>query len=122
MKNKYILILNADKLTKSVYEKHFRAESYDIIVDEGNMFFVKKIENEQTNFKYEKYIIDITISIIKKYKIDKFIYMNFTNRFNDIFNKISKEEAVNQIDNRITWAVRQEIVRILINKSYKSLF
>lgn len=115
MENKYILILNADKLTKGVYEKHFKAENYDIIVDENNMFFVKKTANEQTNLKYEKYIIDITISIIRKYKVYKFMYMDLTNRFNDILNKISKEEGVNHIDNRITWSIRQEIVKTLVN-------
>ena len=113
MENKYILILNPDKLTKRVYEKYFETEKYDIIIDENNMLFVKKTANEQTNLKYEKYIIDITISIIKKYKIYKFIYMDLTNKFNEILSKISQEEGVKPIDNRITWSVRQEIVRLL---------
>lgn len=117
MENKYILILNADKLTKEVYEKHFKTEKYDIITDENNMLFAKKTANEQTNLKCEKYIIDITISIIKKYKIYKFIYMDFTNKFNEILNKISKEESVKPIDNRITWSIRQEIVRLLANRN-----
>lgn len=116
MKNKYILILSTNEITKRVYKRQLKTENYDIIADDGNMLFAKQTEIEQTNLKYERYLIDITISIIKKYRIDKFVYMDLTNVFNEIMNKISNEEGVKPIDNRITWAIRQEIVKILANR------
>ena len=67
MENKYEIFINLDHITKDIYIKSFKKENYEIILDEENILFVKKIIDENINKNHEKIVLDVVKSMIKKY-------------------------------------------------------
>lgn len=116
MENKYEIFINIDHLTQSVYEKSFKSKDYEIIYNDDNILFLKKINNEDYNKQHEKTVLDVIISIAKKYKTDGIVHIDLSNEVNSIFLKIKDEENVRGFDNRITWPIRQAFTKSIISK------
>ena len=111
MENKYEIFINIDHLTQSVYEKSFKSKDYEIIYNDDNILFLKKINRDNFNKQHEKTVLDVIISIAKKYKTDGIVHIDLSNEVNSIFLKIKDEENVRGFDNRITWPIRQAFTK-----------
>ena len=117
MENKYQIFLDLDNLTKDVYLKSFMADDYEVIVDENNILFVKKINNKNINLLHEKIVLEVAISIARKYIGNGFIHIDISKEVNDILARIKDENKVKGTDNRITWPLRQAITNAIILKN-----
>lgn len=116
MENKYELFINIDQLTQSVYEKSFNSKGYEIIYNDDNILFLKKTNRDDFNKQHEKTVLDVIISIAKKYKTDGIVHIDLSNEVNSILVKIKDEENVRGFDNRITWPIRQAFTKAIISK------
>ena len=116
MENKYELFINIDQLTQSVYEKSFNSKGYEIIYNDDNILFLKKTNRDHFNKQHEKTVLDVIISIAKKYKTDGIVHIDLSNEVNFILVKIKDEENVRGFDNRITWPIRQAFTKAIISK------
>ena len=116
MDNIYELFLSLDKLTKSIYEKHYNSENYEVIFNEDGLLLVKKTNNESINLDHEKIILDVVRSMSKKYKPDGIVHIDLSNEIKSILEKIKDDEIVRGTDNRITWPIRQALTKAIILK------
>lgn len=116
MENKYELFISIDQLTQSVYEKSFNSKGYEIIYNDNNILFLKKTNRDDFNKQHEKTVLDVIISIAKKYKTDGIVHIDLSNEVNSILVKIKDEENVRGFDNRITWPIRQAFTKAIISK------
>ena len=116
MENKYELFINIDQLTQSVYEKSYNSKGYEIIYNDDNILFLKKTNRDDFNKQHEKTVLDVIISIAKKYKTDGIVHIDLSNEVNFILVKIKDEENVRGFDNRITWPIRQAFTKAIISK------
>lgn len=116
MENRYELFINIDQLTQSVYEKSFNSKGYEIIYNDDNILFLKKTNRDDFNKQHEKTVLDVIISIAKKYKTDGIVHIDLSNEVNSILVKIKDEENVRGFDNRITWPIRQAFTKAIISK------
>lgn len=116
MENKYELFISIDQLTQSVYEKSFNSKGYEIIYNDDNILFLKKTNRDDFNKQHEKTVLDVIISIAKKYKTDGIVHIDLSNEVNFILVKIKDEENVRGFDNRITWPIRQAFTKAIISK------
>ena len=116
MENKYELFISIDQLTQSVYEKSFNSKGYEIIYNDDNILFLKKTNRDDFNKQQEKTVLDVIISIAKKYKTDGIVHIDLSNEVNSILVKIKDEENVRGFDNRITWPIRQAFTKAIISK------
>ena len=114
--NKYELISNLTKETKEIYEKHYLSEKYELIVNEDNMILAKKTDNEDINLNHEEIIIKVIKSMIKKYNGYGILYINLTKEINSILDSIKEDTNLRTTDNRISWPIRQAIVKAIADK------
>lgn len=119
MENKYEIFINIDHLTQSVYEKSFKSKDYEIIYNEDNILFLKKINSEDYNKQHEKTILNVIISMAKKYNPDGIVHMNLSDEVNSILDKIKDDENIRGFDNRITWPIRQAFTKAIVSKKNK---
>lgn len=119
MNNKYELFLNVDSLTKSVYENGFNSKGYEIIYKDDDILFVKKVNAKYYNQQHEKIVIDVIVSMAKKYNPDGIVHINLSNEVNSILDKIKDDENVRGFDNRITWPIRQAFTKAIVSKKNK---
>ena len=116
MENKYEIFINIDHLTQSVYEKSFKSKGYEIIYNEDNILFLKKINSEDYNKQHEKTILNVIISMAKKYNPDGIVHIDLSDEVNSILDKIKDDENVRGFDNRITWPIRQAFTKAIASK------
>ena len=116
MENKYEIFINIDHLTQSVYEKSFKSKDYEIIYNEDNILFLKKINSEDYNKQHEKTILNVIISMAKKYNPDGIVHIDLSDEVNSILDKIKDDENVRGFDNRITWPIRQAFTKATRSK------
>ena len=116
MKNKYELLMNLDDITKNVYEKYYSSENYETIFNENGILFVKKTNNQETNLKHEKIVLEVIISMAKKYKQDGIINIDLSHELEAIMEKIKDDENVRHVDNRISWPIRQAFTKAIVSK------
>ena len=116
MNNKYELFLNIDSLTKSVYENGFNSIGYEIIDKDDNILFVKKVNVQYYNQQHEKIVIDVIVSMAKKYNPDGIVHIDLSDEVNSILDKIKDDENVRGFDNRITWPIRQAFTKAIASK------
>lgn len=117
MENKYELFITIDQLTKDVYEKSFKSKGYEIIYNDDDILFVKKLNSKDINEKKEKIILEVIISMAKKYKANGIVHIDFSNEVNSILDEIKDVETVKGFDNRITWPIRQVFIKAIIEKN-----
>ena len=115
MENKYEIFISIDSLTNGVYEKSFKSKSYEIIYNDDNILFLKKIDNDDYNKQHEKIVLDVIISMAKKHKSDGTVHIDLSNEINSILEKIKNDENVKGFDNRITWPIRQAFTNAIIS-------
>lgn len=116
MDNKYELFFCVDSLMKSVYVKSFNSKGYEIIYNDDDILFVKKGNVQYYNQQHEKTVIDVIVSIAKKYNPDGIIYIDLSKEVNSILDKINDDENVRGFDNRITWPIRQAFTKAISSK------
>lgn len=116
MNNKYELFLNIDSLTKSIYEKGFNSKGYEIIYKGDDILFAKKINTQCYNQQHEKIIVDVIVSMAKKYNTDGIVHIDLSDEVNSILDKIKDDENVRGFDNRITWPIRQAFTKAIVSK------
>ncbi len=117
MGNKYELIINLNTEMKKVYEKYFRDEEYQILVNEDNLIFAKKVNNSNKNFKNEKEIIDFTINMAKRQNANGILYINLDKEINAILNKVGNLDKVDFKSNFISWQIRQAILKSILRRT-----
>lgn len=113
MDNKYELFFCVDSLMKSVYVKSFNSKGYEIIYNDDDILFVKKGNVQYYNQQHEKTVIDVIVSIAKKYNPDGIIYIDLSKEVNSILDKINDDGNVRGFDNRITWPIRQAFTKAI---------
>lgn len=116
MDNKYELFFCVDSLMKSVYVKSFNSKGYEIIYNDDDILFVKKGNVQYYNQQHEKTVIDVIVSIAKKYNPDGIIYIDLSKEVNSILDKINDDGNVRGFDNRITWPIRQAFTKAISSK------
>lgn len=116
MENKYEIFISVDHLAQSVYEKSFKSKDYEIIYNDDNILFLKKINNEDYNKQHEKIVLDVITSMAKKYNPDGIVHIDLSNEVNSILDQIKNDENVRGFDNRITWPIRQAFTKAIISK------
>ena len=116
MENKYEIFISVDHLAQSVYEKSFKSKDYEIIYNDDNILFLKKINNENYNKQHEKTVLDVIASIAKKYNPDGIVHIDLSDEVNSILDQIKNDENVRGFDNRITWPIRQAFTKAIISK------
>ena len=116
MENKYEIFISVDHLAQSVYEKSFKSKDYEIIYNDDNILFLKKINNEDYNKQHEKIVLDVITSMAKKYKPERIVHIDLSNEVNSILDEIKDDENVRGFDNRITWPIRQAFTKAIISK------
>ena len=117
MENKYEIYISIDNLTKGVYEKSLKSKDYEIVYNDDNILFLKKINNEDYNKQHEKTVLDVIASMAKKYKSDGIVHIDLSKEVNSILDKIKDDENVKGFDNRITWPIRQAFTNAIILKN-----
>lgn len=117
--NKYELIINLNKEMKKIYEKYFIDEGYQILVNEENLIFAKKVNNPNINFKDEKEIIDFAINMVKKQNINRILYINLDKEMNSILNKVGDLDEADFKTNFISWQIRQAIIKSILKRDKK---
>lgn len=93
------------------------SEGYQILINESNLLLAKQINDNNINLENENILIELTKSMVEKYKNKGILYINLTKEFNYIMNKIYKKEKVKSTDNRIAWSIRQAITRAIVEKN-----
>ena len=121
MKNKYELLMNLDDITKNVYEKYYSSENYETIFNGNGILFVKKMNNQATNFKHEKIVLEVIISMAKKYKQDGIIHIDLSREIESIMEEIKDYENIRHVDNRISWPIRQAFTKAIVAKKKKEV-
>ena len=116
MENKYEIFISVDHLAQSVYEKSFKSKDYEIIYNDDNILFLKKINNENYNKQHEKTVLDGITSMAKKYNPDGIVHIDLSDEVNSILDQIKNDENVRGFDNRITWPIRQAFTKAIISK------
>lgn len=116
MENKYEIFISVDHLAQSVYEKSFKSKDYEIIYNDDNILFLKKINNEDYNKQHEKTVLDVITSMAKKYNPDGIVHIDLSDEVNSILDQIKNDENVRGFDNRITWPIRQAFTKAIISK------
>ncbi len=116
MENKYEIFISVDHLAQSVYEKSFKSKDYEIIYNDDNILFLKKINNENYNKQHEKTVLDVITSMAKKYNPDGIVHIDLSDEVNSILDQIKNDENVRGFDNRITWPIRQAFTKAIISK------
>lgn len=101
---------------KSVYVKSFNSKGYEIIYNDDDILFVKKGNVQYYNQQHEKTVIDVIVSIAKKYNPDGIIYIDLSKEVNSILDKINDDGNVRGFDNRITWPIRQAFTKAISSK------
>ena len=117
MENEYEVIANLNKETKKVYENHYNAENYKLLINEDDVILVKKENNANINIEHEKLIVKVLSSMIKKYSGHGILYINLTKEFNSILKRIEGDCNVRGSDNVIIWPLRQAITKAIVNKN-----
>ena len=121
MKIKYKLFMNLDDITKNVYEKYYNSENYETIFNGNGILFVKKMNNQATNFKHEKIVLEVIISMAKKYKQDGIIHIDLSREIESIMEEIKDYENIRHVDNRISWPIRQAFTKAIVAKKKKEV-
>lgn len=112
--NEYILIMNLSKEMQTIYEKSLKRDKYEIKKIEEGLIFAKKEINKEVNIENENKLIELVISIAKKYTDTGMIYINLSEEFNSA---LANEEFDINKDGRIRWKMRQEITKAIMNKN-----
>lgn len=120
MENKYLLLMNLEKQTKKIYEEKFKKENYNFLLNEDNVILVKKgNENNKEKTKNknnEEIIVKYIESISRKYNNYGFLYIDLTKEINNILKDLEKDEKIRVADQRITWRIRQAMVKAIVDK------
>lgn len=120
MENKYLLLMNLEKQTKKIYEEKFKKENYNFLLNEDNVILVKKgNENNKEKTKNknnEEIIVKYIESISRKYNNYGFLYIDLTKEINNILKDLEKDEKIRAADQRITWRIRQAMVKAIVDK------
>lgn len=117
MENEYEVISNLNKETKHVYEKRYKSDNFELIINEDDVILAKKNNNNNINLEHEKLISTVLVSMLKKYAGQGILYINLTKEFNSILEKIKDIRNVRPSDNTITWPLRQAITKAIVDKT-----
>ena len=90
MKNKYKLLINLSGEMKKIYEKSYKEEKYDLLVNEDGIIIAKKTNGDNINIEHEELIIRTLSSMAKKYTKVGFLYIDLTKVINSILDNIDK--------------------------------
>ena len=122
MKNKYKLLINLSGEMKKIYEKSYKEEKYDLLVNEDGIIIAKKNNGDNINIEHEELVIRTLSSMAKKYSKVGFLYIDLTKVINSILENIEEDEEIRIADKRITWPIRQKITKAIVDKSKKASF
>ena len=122
MENKYKLLINLSSEMQKVYEKSYKEEKYDLLVNEDGIIIAKKNNDNSINLEHEELIIRTVSSMAKKYTQVGFLYIDLTKVINSILKKLRDDGKIRIADKRITWPIRQEITKAIVDKSKKASF
>lgn len=122
MENKYKLLINLSSEMQKIYEKSYKEEKYDLLVNEDGIIIAKKNNDNSINLEHEELIIRTVSSMAKKYTQAGFLYIDLTKVINSILKKLRDDGKIRIADNRITWPIRQEITKAIVDKSKKASF
>ena len=122
MENKYKLLINLSSEMQKIYEKSYKEEKCDLLVNEDGIIIAKKNNDNSINLEHEELIIRTVSSMAKKYTQVGFLYIDLTKVINSILKKLRDDGKIRIADKRITWPIRQEITKAIVDKSKKSSF
>lgn len=122
MENKYKLLINLSSEMQKIYEKSYKEEKYDLLVNEDGIIIAKKNNDNSINLEHEELIIRTVSSMAKKYTQAGFLYIDLTKVINSILKKLRDDGKIRIADKRITWPIRQEITKAIVDKSKKASF
>ena len=122
MENKYKLLINLSSEMQKIYEKSYKEEKYDFLVNEDGIIIAKKNNDNSINLEHEELIIRTVSSMAKKYTQVGFLYIDLTKVINSILKKLRDDGKIRIADKRITWPIRQAITKAIVDKSKKSSF
>lgn len=122
MENKYKLLINLSSEMQKIYEKSYKEEKYDLLVNEDGIIIAKKNNDNSINLEHEELIIRTVSSMAKKYTQVGFLYIDLTKVINSILKKLRDDGKIRIADKRITWPIRQAITKAIVDKSKKSSF
>ena len=122
MENKYKLLINLSSEMQKIYEKSYKEEKYDLLVNEDGIIIAKKNNDNSINLEHEELIIRTVSSMAKKHTQAGFLYIDLTKVINSILKKLRDDGKIRIADKRITWPIRQEITKAIVDKSKKASF
>ncbi len=122
MENKYKLLINLSSEMQKIYEKSYKEEKCDLLVNEDGIIIAKKNNDNSINLEHEELIIRTVSSMAKKYTQVGFLYIDLTKVINSILKKLRDDGKIRIADKRITWPIRQAITKAIVDKSKKSSF
>lgn len=122
MENKYKLLINLSSEMQKIYEKSYKEEKYDLLVNEDGIIIAKKNNDNSINLEHEELIIRTVSGMAKKYTQIGFLYIDLTKVINSILKKLENDGKIRIADKRITWPIRQAITKAIVDKSKKSSF
>ena len=122
MENKYKLLINLSSEMQKIYEKSYKEEKYDLLVNEDGIIIAKKNNDNSINLEHEELIIRTVSSMVKKHTQAGFLYIDLTKVINSILKKLRDDGKIRIADKRITWPIRQEITKAIVDKSKKASF
>jgi hypothetical protein len=114
--NKYEIIINLNEQTKKVYEKSYNEEGYELIVNESNLIFAKKIYDKSINKAKEKAVTNLALNMVKRCNIKGFLYIDLTKEINSIMEKIENADNIDFKNNNLSWPIRQAITKAIIKR------
>lgn len=122
MENEYKLLINLSGEMQKIYEKSYKEEKYDLLVNEDGIIIAKKNNDDSINLEHEELVIITVSSMAKKYTQVGFLYIDLTKVINSILKELKDDGKLRIADKRITWPIRQEITKAIVDKSKKASF
>ena len=111
MKNKYKLLINLSGEMKKIYEKSYKEEKYDLLVNEDGIIIAKKTNGDNINIEHEELIIRTLSSMAKKYTKVGFLYIDLTKVINSILDNIENEEEITKLEKEISLLINFSSIR-----------
>ncbi len=119
MEEKYELFMNLAEETHKIYKRALKTEEYEILGEdlERGILLASKGKRDLN----EK-IIQLIISMAKKYPMGGTLAINITKEVQEICNIIEEDkifESNGKINGKITWLMRQAITKAIVEKGKK---